>query len=252
MAKNMTETIRNTGILGPRAGWHPERDLPDSLYFDRSTVSAFDSLSGAIRVLLLTHRWPFVGGGRSFQYTPPTPEAAIVYSYVRADVAWSRARYELADLYAGTRRFALARRECLAIAKAVPTAYEPLLRVADLFRLEGDVAGAEEYYRRSIAAEDNPFARMKLGILFLERESTESAEEHMAAALALEQRSSPRLDRQATSAIHYLLAVIRAKRGRFDAARAEIRRALEINPANDDARDLLRQITAAEGRPHVP
>jgi tetratricopeptide (TPR) repeat protein len=252
MAKNITETIRNTGILGPRAGWHPERDLPDSLYFDRSTVSAFDSLSGAIRVLLLTHRWPFVAGGASFQYTPPTPEAAIVCSYVRADVAWSRARYELADLYARTGRFALARRECLAIAKAVPTTYEPLLRVADLFRMEGNAAGAEEYYLRSITAEDNPFSRMKLGIFYLERGNLGGAEAELSGTLALERRSQPLLDRQVTSTVHYLLAVVHAKRGRFNDARSAIRRALEINPANDDARDLLRQIAAAESHAHVP
>jgi Flp pilus assembly protein TadD len=118
--------------------------------------------------------------------------------------------------------------------------------------MEGNAAGAEEYYLRSITAEDNPFSRMKLGIFYLERGNLGGAEAELSGTLALERRSQPLLDRQVTSTVHYLLAVVHAKRGRFNDARSAIRRALEINPANDDARDLLRQIAAAESHAHVP
>ena len=168
MGKVMTGAIRSAGLLAPLDRWRNDRALTDDEYFARSTVSDFDSLCGAIRIELLMKHWPFPSRGAVAGYTPATPEATIAYAYVRNARAWQLARYDMASHYELQRRFDLARRECLAVAKAAPYSYEPLLRVADYFRMEGNAADAQRYYRLSFQTENNPSARMKLAAVLLE------------------------------------------------------------------------------------
>ena len=248
MGKVMAETIQEEGLLFPRDRWRNVRMRTDAEYFERSTVSAFDSLCGAIKVDLLMQHWPFRLTGAAASYHPSTPEAAIAYAYVRNLRAWSLARYDMASLYERQQRFALARRECLAVAKAVPHSYEPLLRTADYYRMEGNAAGAEEYYRLSYRTENNPFAPMKLAILLLEQGRNQEAVDEIRAVFDLEQRAGARLDANATSTARYLLAVALAKTGHFDPARENIGLALQLNPQNQGARDLLNQIDQYQRR----
>ncbi|MCC6395594.1 MAG: hypothetical protein IT282_01135 [Bacteroidetes bacterium] len=248
MGKAMAGAIQENGLLFPLDRWRNIRVRTDAEYFERSTVSAFDSLCGAIKVNLLMQHWPFRETGAAATYHPPTPEAAVAYAYVRNLRAWSLARYDMASLYERQQRYALARRECLAVAKAVPYSYEPLLRAADYYRMEGNAAGAEEYYRLSYRTEHNPFAPMKLAILLLEQGRNQEAIEEIRMVFELEQRAGARLDASATSTARYLLAVALAKTGQFDPARENIGLALQINPGNQEARDLLNQIEQYQRR----
>jgi tetratricopeptide (TPR) repeat protein len=252
MGKAMADAIGEDSILFPPDRWASAQGLDDAGYQELSTVSAFDSLTGAIRVALLTQHWPFRVQGAPAGYQPSSPEAAIAYAYVKGEQSWSGSRYTLAALYGEQKRYALAARECLALAKAVPTSYEPVLRAADYYRMGGDNNAAEECYRRSYRTEVNPFAPLKLAIILLETGRDAEAEEQLRALFDLERRTGPRLDAAARSTAHYLLAVAAAKHARFQEARMNIDAALQIDPANSGAHDLRVQIDAYESQHRPP
>lgn len=242
MGKAMAEAMQANGVLFPPGRWQAARPLSDEEYFARSAVSDFDSLCGAIRTELLLQHWPFPASGTPAGYAPATPEAAVAYAYVTNRQPWQLARYDMASVYERRQKFDLARRECLAVAKAMPHSYEPLLRVADYFRMEGNRTGAEEYYRLSYRTEENAFAPLKLGMVLIEESRNAEAVEQIAAALAVEQRRKPQRDAGVTATAHYFLAVALAKSGRFDDAKENVQMALQLNPQHPGARDLQRQL----------
>jgi tetratricopeptide (TPR) repeat protein len=248
MGKVMAEAIRDAGLLFPAGEWTKNSDLTDSQYFDLSTVSEFDSLCGAIRVALLMQHWPFAPGGGPATYRPETPEAAIAYSYVTNAIAWQRARYDMASQYEREKKYALACRECLAVAKAAPHSYEPLLRAADYSRMGGGQELAERYYRLSYLTENNPFAPLKLAMMLLEQGRNNDAADQLTSVLDLERRTRPRLDAQATSTVRYLLALAQARMRNLEEARGNVRMALQIDPRNADALNLQQQLDVFDQR----
>jgi tetratricopeptide (TPR) repeat protein len=243
MAKTFCRTIAQNNILVKPHHWHWELDKTDSAYLDLSTVSEFDRLVGKIKVDLLTHKWPFVKETNDYQFKPGSAEEGIVYRYIQKKTAWSDARYDLAQFYAGSRKFDLARRECLAVAKVIPFSYQPLLRVADYYRSEGKQQEAKAAYLHCFAVEDNPFARMKLAIILLEEDNPAAASEQINSAFALEEQGPYKLPPAAAASGRYLLGVAYAQMGKISEARENLQRALVIEPDYNDARSLLQQLS---------
>jgi tetratricopeptide (TPR) repeat protein len=252
MAKEFYRAILAYSLLGvPATSASPEA-WNDDVVLRRSAVSVFDSLAGAIKVSLLINKWPFVPNGRGPGFSPSTGEDSIVLAYVQGKHFWSDARYRLATLYAARGDFERARVECFAVHKVVPFSYEPLLRVADYYRAEGRNREADAWYRKSIEKEDNPFARMKLGIVLLEREQSREAALHIEEALRLSASGRYKLRPDASVTARYLLGVAYAKVGDFSNARATLEAALAVDPHNEESQHLLRQIetlSPSRGRP---
>ncbi len=239
MAKVWAQLIVERGLIGPVPA---SRSITDSLVMEQSMVTAFDSIYGDIKIRLLTHRWPFVGSDVSYRYIPEGPVETTIYRYVEGKSSWSDTRYTLAEIYARQRRFDLARRECLAVSKVIPFSFQPLLRVADYYREEGDRRAARKAYTECVATEDNPYARMKLAILSLEEEHAADAEQEIRRAFEAEVHSGYALPLQAKASGRYLLGVALAKQGNIAAARRELEHALLINPSHQEARTLLREL----------
>jgi tetratricopeptide (TPR) repeat protein len=247
MAESWQEEIRRRGLLVPADSWVDSLDPGPGGWIDLALVAEFDRALGRVKTELLKRRWPFAQGETDYQFTPATPEESVVFAYVQKQISWSDARYRLAEHYAGRREFALARKECLAVAKVIPFSYQPLLRVADYYRAEGLNREAAEAYRRCMAVEDNPYARIKLAIVLLEEERPRDAEAELVRALELAGGLFP-LPAAASSGARYLMAVALAKQSRFPGAVQELERALAIDPANAEARDLLAQLRQIGGR----
>jgi tetratricopeptide (TPR) repeat protein len=243
MAKTFCSASAQNNLLGDSHDWHWELDKSDSAYLDLSTVSEFDRLAGKVKVDLLTHKWPFVKEVNDYQFKPGSAEEAIVYNYIQKKTAWSDARYDLAQFYASSKKFELARRECLAVAKVIPFSYQPLLRIADYFRNEGKQQEAQAAYRHCYEVEDNPFARMKLAIIFLEEDNPSEAAGQISTAFALEENGPYKLPAAAAASGRYLLGVAFAQMGKVSEARENLQRALVIEPTFEDARSLLQQLS---------
>lgn len=243
MAKVFASSIRNNNLLVPPSEWNPALEKTDEEYMRMSTVSAFDHAVGRIKVELLMRRWPFTTGRADFTFTPADAVENVAFAYLQKRIAWSEARYKLAEVYAEERKFEDARRECLAVARVLPTSFQPLLRVADYYRDEGRTGEAKTGYLRCIATEENPFCRMKLALVLLEEDRLQAAEEQINFAIEADRRGPHKMTLDAAASARYLLGVVRAKQGRYRQAEESLRYALTLQPAFDEAKQLLGQIS---------
>jgi len=243
MGKIFFQAVLHSSLLVPRDQWALGRDLSDSVYMEVSTVSEFDRTVGSLKVELLMRRWPFQSGATNYEFTAKNSVESVAFRYIQKGIAWSDARYLLAEYYAQNKRFDMARKECLAIARLIPFSYQPLLRLADYYRTEGNSDSAYVAYLHCIKVEDNPFARMKVAIIELEREAPSAAVRQIETAFSVEGRTSFKFSAQAASSARYLLGVAYAKLGNAAQARENLQRAIAIEPSNNDARQLLDQLS---------
>jgi tetratricopeptide (TPR) repeat protein len=243
MGKVFFQAVRQSDLLVAHNEWAQDRELVDSVYMEQSAVSEFDRTVGSVKVELLMRRWPFHTGATDFEFTAKNSVESVAFRYIQKGIAWSDARYLLAEYYAQNRRFAMARKECLAVARQLPFSYQPLLRRADYYRMEGKNDSAYAAYLECIKSEDNPFARMKLAIVELEREQPSRAVQQIESAFSVEQRTPYKFSPQAAASARYLLGVAYAKLGNIARARENLQRAIAIDPSNTDARQLLDQIS---------
>lgn len=167
---------------------------------------------------------------------------AIVYSALRGGVSWTQARYRVADYYAQRREFDLARRECIAIAKALPYSFQPWIRRADLFSAEGRLPEAAEEYRHCIAVEENPYGHMKLGVLLLQSEHPSDAVAEFEKGFSVDAGPKGGLTIGEQANGRSVLAFAYARLGRFAQARENARRAVALQPGLKEATDLLRRL----------
>ncbi|MBI5474048.1 MAG: tetratricopeptide repeat protein [Ignavibacteriae bacterium] len=242
MGKTFVHAMKKNSLLARADDWAATPSPSDSALFEQSTIAEFDETVGRLKVEFLKRRWPFNTGTTNYEFVAANPIESVAFRYVQQGIAWSDARYLLAEYYAGIKRFDLARKECLAVAKVIPFSYNPLLRVADYYRMEGKRDESKKAYERCIAVEENPYAHIKLGLTYLEEENSGKAAQELEKAMDLNTTFGEKLTVEASSAARYLLGVAYAKSGMVEKAKAELNRAIAINPNNTDARDVLRQL----------
>jgi tetratricopeptide (TPR) repeat protein len=108
--------------------------------------------------------------------------------------------------------------------------------------MEGKREESKKAYEHCIAIEDNPYARIKLGLTLLEEEQPAKASVEFEKAFSVNTHFEEKLPPEAASAARYLFGVAYAKMGKLPAAKEQLNVALAIKPDNADAQDLLRQI----------
>ncbi len=244
MGKVFANAIRENNLLVNQREWRMDLNKSDADFFEFSTVSEFDYAVGKLRVDFLKRRWPFTTGPVNFEFVAENSVESVAFRYIQQQIAWSAARYKLADFYADNKRFDLARKECLAVSKVIPYSYNPLLRVADYYRMEGKFAEAKQAYERCNAVEDNPYAHIQLGVAYLQESNPVQSVNEFTLAFESNANFPEPLAVQASSEARYLLGVAYANMGKFQEAREQGERALAINPNNSNARDLLKQLEA--------
>jgi tetratricopeptide (TPR) repeat protein len=240
MAKAFADAIKKNRLLAAESDWNPAP--ADSVLTETSTVGEFDWALGKIKTDLLKRRWPFNKGAVNFEFSAANPIESLVFKYVKKEVAWSDARYLLAEHYAKNGQYHLARKECLAVSRVIPHHYNPLLRVADYYRLEGKREEARAAYKHCLAVEENPYGHVRLGLLFLEEEKVSEAATELQSALTINETFDDPLRAEGVSGARYLLGVAYAKMGRLQEAKNELNRALAINPNNEEAKEVLKQL----------
>lgn len=251
MAKTFAEAMRENRLLMPESTWSQTKPRTDEEYYEASQVTAFDELVGTIKIDLLQHKWPFTEA-TGYRFVPHSKTEEIVFKYVEGKTYWSEARYELSEYYAATKDFSRARKECLAVSKVIPYSYQPLLRVADYFRMEEKRDSAKVWYQRCIAAEDNPYARMKLAIVLLEEENPLHAAQQIETGFQVAAQKGIKLSNEASASSYYLLGVAYAKMGKMQEARDNLQRSLAIMPNQPDTRELLQQIDRFNSQRSLP
>jgi tetratricopeptide (TPR) repeat protein len=240
MAKSFCRAIEQNHLLVPSSDWRHTEEPADSVLMELSCVTEFDRTVGKVKIDLLKRRWPFVTGSVNYEFVAANSVESVVFRMMKGGIAWSDARYLLAEFYARNKQFDLARKECLAVSKVIPFVYEPLLRNADYFSQEGKREEAKNAYEVCFTTDDNPFARMKYAVLLLEDEQASAAAAQIEIAITIHEKGKYKLPIQGVATSRYLLGVAYAKLRKFDSAKENLQRALAIEPGYKEAAELLK------------
>jgi tetratricopeptide (TPR) repeat protein len=244
MAKTLCSTIREHDILAHSTEWDSSKDETDSMYLDLSRVTEFDRAIGNVKTELLTRRWPFVTGKVNYEFVASNPEESVAFKMIKGEISWTDARYLLAQFYARNNRYDRARKECLAVNKAVPFSYEPLLRYAEYYSMEGNEEDAEKAYVSCFRVEDNPFARMKYAVRLLDEGHPAEAISQIDSALAIDATGRYHLQQREAAGARFLLGIAQARMGQSELAVESLHKALAIEPGYKDAQGLLDKLMA--------
>jgi len=242
MARCWTETIARHHLLVDSTEWHWEADKNDKELLDLSGVTSFDRAVGRLRIAFLTSRWPFRQNQSQNEIKPTDPIEAIALRYIRKEIGWQEARYELAAHFVKKGNYESARKEAFAVARVIPYSYEPRLRIADYYLMEGRKEEAGKAYIECMVVEDNPYARSKLALILLEGRDFKNAAGHLERAFTLASPSQFPLPRAAEISNRFFLGYAYSQMGQKEKAREQLRIVLEKDPGHSRALDLLRQL----------
>ena len=144
------------------------------------------------------------------------------------------------DTYLHRQEWAAAERDLRQATTLDSTAPQPLERLGDVAAATGRLDEAERFFRDSLDIEDRaPRVLYKLGLARYRRGDTAGAISALDGSLQLD---------ASNAATHYVKWVVLASTGDFDRARPAFERAIELAPAEVDARLGLADMHAAQGR----
>ncbi|MGA9121228.1 MAG: hypothetical protein WB699_17815, partial [Bacteroidota bacterium] len=253
MAKTWAHDIRSQQLLPGDLHWSETTD--DSTLMFRAEISPFDIAFARVRIEALTHHWPYPARADRTPAPPADPVDRLAFESAKNKIPWAEAKYEAAEYYAGKRQFDAARREMLGVAHAQPVPYLPLARVGDYFVMERKFGEADSLYRASIAAKDNSYAHMNLGVLYGAQNRTTDAVRELEAAFALNAQEAQPFAVPVAAYGRMCLAKAYEGEGRIADARREIQHALALQPDLQGAQELLEELrnpNAFNGTPQTP
>jgi len=240
MARTLAETIRGIDALRSSHEWRAP--LPDSAYLGLCGVSPFDDTLASIKVRILKRHWPFSEAPGAERETIRDTLSSIVYAALEQNLPWTTTRLKVAEYYARRGEYANARRECLALARATPFSFQPWVLMGDYAAREGNIAGARDLYRRSLSVEQNPYAHMKLGVLFMEESKPLAALQEFEDGFLVSTAQGGVLTVAEHARGRYLAGLACAQSGKRSEAIGHLRHALALQPGMTEAQELLRRL----------
>ncbi|HTP79133.1 MAG TPA: hypothetical protein VMM57_01875, partial [Bacteroidota bacterium] len=239
MGETWTRTIAEKGLLG-KIEFTPPSTTEIAVGNDPG-ATIFDERVGEVRIAVLTHKWPFPSDPQ-FRFIPRSTVDSLALRYAEGRVYWSDARYALADYFVSVHNYHAARLEYLTIGRVIPYSYQPFLRAADTYLMEGKMDSAALAYRRCIAAQPNPYAYMKLAIMAVERHDAHQAVAVIDTASLLLRDGRFEFSPEANASRFFLLGFAHAQIGEYDTAIVDLRRSLSYRPLEPQANALLREL----------
>jgi tetratricopeptide (TPR) repeat protein len=243
LAKTFFETIADNNILVPKNEFRWNWNLSDDEFKRRSGVTRFDIEAANFRIFGLMHSWPFVKTGKTNEQYPVTDKASeLAVQYAKKGLAWSKARYDLADWYRSNNDYSNALNEYRALSKVMWYHYKPFMYMADMYRELSDTLNAEKHYLHSLLLDETPFVHVRLGMMYYDNGKTEKAIEQFEATFTSEVRSSEQMNKKDRSLARYFLAASYWKQGNTQSAIANLETSVQLDPNNAEARSMLTQL----------
>jgi len=241
LAKTFFQTIVDNNVVAPQGAWHWDRNLTDDQFVDSSGVTEFDLEAANYRISQLTNGWPFQHvSSAEGDYVPKNKVQELAVQYVRKKIAWSQARYDLANWYTKQGKYDKALREYYAVSKVIPYYYYPFMMMGDMYRLQGKDSAAEDQYGKALAVQQSPFVHVRLGMMYFEQRKTEQSIHEFEETIASE--GTENMDVHARSTARYFLGAAYGKSGDIQKAKMYLQLAVQIDPQNGDAKKMLSQI----------
>lgn len=235
VAKSWSEAIARFNLLPMSDGpLIPAEALPSL-----SGVTAFDTAMGRIRISYLHRQWPFAGGANTYSFKPNGWVEELTLRFVNNEIPWQSVRYQMADRYLKSGNFQLARNEAFAVSRVLYYSYEPLLRIADYFLMEGNKEAALAAYRQCVAREENPFGYHQIGRLLLEQGNPADAAAAFGRSIRSHAETRYHLPERALASTHSLLGYALVQLNRLEEGSESLRIALQLDPGLIEARRIL-------------
>ena len=243
LAKTFFQAFVDNNVLVPPGAWRWDRNLPDEQFKELSGATDFDIEVARYRIAHLTAGWPFHRAtGSNSEHHPQNKIQELAVRYAGKKIAWSQARYDLADWYKLQGEFRKAFREYFAVSKITPYYYYPSMLMGDMYRMLKEDSTAESTYRQALSLEESPFIHVRLGMMYFEQGKTDKAIREFEETLAADAIGSEKMDVRSRSTAYYFLGLGYGKGGNIEKARAQFRLALQIDPNNEDAKKMLAKI----------
>lgn len=241
LAKTFFQAFVDNNVLVPPEAW--AGNLSDEQFRELSGVTDFDIEVARYRISHLTSGWPFhPTPGPTNEYHPENKVQELAVRYAGKQIAWSQARYDLADWYARQGEFRKALREYFAVSKIIPYYYYPPMLMGDMYRMLKEDSTAESFYRKALALQESPFIHVRLGMMYFEQEKADKAIREFEETLASDANVSEKMDVRARSTAYYFLGLAYGKSGNIENARTQFQLALQVDPKNEDAKRMLAKI----------
>lgn len=239
MAKTFFRSIVDNHLLVPDDAWNWNNDVSDSSYRKLSGVTDFTVETARIRVFQLVHAWPFSTAQTPERFIPRDRIQELAVSYLQKKIPWSSAHYRCAEWFASQNDFERARAEYFAVSKVLWYWYYPYLLTGDMDNLLHRREDAEEMYEKGLRAKESPYVYVHLGNLYDEEGRTDEAIHAFNEASECEARVQEFLDKNQRSMLRFYLASAYRKLGKADLARQNLEIALQLDPRNSNAQQLL-------------
>ena len=243
LAKTFYQTTIANELLAPKPEWHMERDLSDSGYKAISGVTDFDTEEATIKIFELKNGWPFRQASeppQEFHATNKVQE--FVLSYIAKSIAWSEVRKSLAQWYVQNDNYEKARKEYYAISKVMPYYYLPEMDLGDMYRMLNKPDSAEACYKHAAAIQESPFIHVRLGMLYFEENATSKSINEFESVFANQMTYAESMKPKENSKARYFLGMAYGKSGNFTKAKENFQLAIQIDPGNTEAQQILKQL----------
>ncbi|NOZ60687.1 MAG: tetratricopeptide repeat protein [Calditrichaeota bacterium] len=222
----------------------PPRNLSfsDEYFQQKAAITIFDEAIGDVTIQKLTSRWPYRHKRNLIQYENSADKEfveSLVKKYQSKEISWNQAHYSLADYFIQKSQFEKALREYLAVIKVVPKNYYPHFKIANLFFAQNKFAEAAEWYKKALLRNNKPFVKAKLGMVYLNMSKFAEAEKIFLDAIRQEEHLKS-LSPAESSLLYYYFALSQIQLGKQNSAREPLQKALQFNPNNAEARQLLK------------
>ena len=236
MAKAYASAIRSSGLVAPEEEWAKRDTISDEALWADRALTDLDSLCALKRTRLLTGGWPFRDTTTADIPIGTDEISRIVEKTVHGVVTWEEGHVAAAEWYDAHGEFNSAAREYRALINQIPLNVSAYLRLGKLYAQTGSLDSAESVLRRSLMLERTSFALRTLGAILVARGSFEAATSWLNDALPLCPTTQEVVDTR------YLLALAWARAKNREQALRELDRLFAIAPRHTDGRHLEEQL----------
>ena len=242
LAKTFFQAIADNDVLVPRKDFHWDKELTDEKFKELSGVTSFDLEGANYRIFELMHRWPFVQTDEvKAAYPIKNKVADLAVACAKKRLAWSKARTQLAQWYDKNGEYANAEKEYYAQSKVMWYYYLPFMYMGDMYRNMNDSVKTEESYFKALATENSPFVHVRLGMFYYDKHNTDKSIEHFEDVFSNEQSIVSMSAEDRSLARYFLAAAYWAKQNKEKTV-SNLQLALQLDPKNSDAKQLLNMI----------
>jgi tetratricopeptide (TPR) repeat protein len=231
MALGFYEKIR-------QMGWLPAA-LPD--FVPQSSpygVTELDWNMGLLKIYKMIHRWPFPEKPVDFADFPGYGEPAasrIAHEYLFTHQNWSKAHYDLAEVYLERKDYQQARQEYLSVNSYYPEDPEPFIQIARTYRVTEKWDSCETFYQKALELKPGN------GMIFYQIAIAQWRQKKLTSAIANMEKAgyAPDLNKEQKLNAKYYLAGFLGEAEKIDEALRVLQEILQQDPQYAPAHQLL-------------